>query len=260
MARRSSRVHDEPAFVVHHYDWSESSLIVDVFTRHHGRLALVAKGAKRPASALRPLLVALLPLRLDWGGGEELPVVKAAHWVGGHVLPQEQALWAGLHLNELVLRLLPRGEAFPMLFDAYAAAVRALAQGAPPAPLLRAFELMLLHAQGWLPDLAIEAATRRPLQAQRPYRLVAEHGLIADARAALLGAQWMALQAALQSPDPWSALHAGAAETLASAALRTQLRALLHYHSGVRAWHAREMMRELRRLWSASHRPDELEP
>ena len=63
-----NRVAHEPGYVLHHYDWSESSLIVEVFTRAHGRVALVAKGAKRPSSNFRAVLLPLQPLLLAWGG------------------------------------------------------------------------------------------------------------------------------------------------------------------------------------------------
>ena len=63
----SKRIADEPAYVLHRYDWSETSLILEVFTRHHGRVALVAKGAKRPTSSFRPVLLPLQPLSLVFG-------------------------------------------------------------------------------------------------------------------------------------------------------------------------------------------------
>ncbi|MDW8337041.1 MAG: DNA repair protein RecO [Tepidimonas sp.] len=248
MARRGSRVHDEPGYVVHQHDWSESSLILDVFTRHHGRVVLVAKGAKRPSSQLRAVLLALQPLRLDWGGSDEVRTLKAASWAGGHVLPQGEALLAGFHLNELLLRLLPRGEPQPDLFDAYAAAVQGLAQGQPVAVLLRAFELLLLRAQGWLPDLRCEAATLQPLRPEGRYRLLAEHGLLPDEAAVLGGHHWLRLAQALAAAEPWSALLTQAQDVLASAALRQQLAALLHYHSGVRRLRARALLREARQL------------
>ena len=53
----TQRITEEPAFVLHRYDWSETSLILEVLTRHHGRVALVAKGAKRPSSSFRPILL-----------------------------------------------------------------------------------------------------------------------------------------------------------------------------------------------------------
>jgi DNA repair protein RecO (recombination protein O) len=74
------RVLDEPGFVIHHYDWSESSRILEVFTRHHGRVALVAKGAKRPTSNLRPVLLPLQPLLLCFGGEGEIRTLKSAGW------------------------------------------------------------------------------------------------------------------------------------------------------------------------------------
>ena len=85
------RVLDEPAFVLHHYDWSESSRILEVLTRHHGRVALVAKGAKRPTSNLRAVLLPLQPLSLCYGGDAEIRTLKSAEWAGGHVMPSGEA-------------------------------------------------------------------------------------------------------------------------------------------------------------------------
>ena len=67
----------EPAFVLHRYDWSESSLILEVFTRQHGRVALVAKGARRPHSQLRGVLMAFQPLVMDWSGGGEVKTLAS---------------------------------------------------------------------------------------------------------------------------------------------------------------------------------------
>ena len=99
----AQRISEEPAYVLHRYDWSESSLILEVFTRHHGRMALVAKGAKRPSSGFRPVLLPLQPLRLSFGGDAEIRTLKGAEWVGGHVMPTGGALLSGYYLNELLL-------------------------------------------------------------------------------------------------------------------------------------------------------------
>jgi len=122
----SRRIGDEPAFVLHRYDWSESSLILEVFSRHYGRIALVAKGAKRPSSSFRPVLLPLQPLRLAFGGDAEIRTLKGAEWVGGQVMPTGDALLSGYYLNELLLRLLARDDPHPRLFDAYAGAVHVL--------------------------------------------------------------------------------------------------------------------------------------
>ena len=67
----TKRISVDPAYVLHRYDWGESSLILEVFTRHHGRIALVAKGAKRPSSSFRPILLPLHPLHIAFGGDGE---------------------------------------------------------------------------------------------------------------------------------------------------------------------------------------------
>lgn len=253
VSRRRARVHDEPAYVLHQHDWSESSLILEVFSRHHGRVVLVGKGVKRPTSQFRAVLLPLQPLRLDWSGDGEVHTLKAAQYAGGHVMPAGDALLAGYYLNELLLRLTARDDPHPALFDHYAAAVRALAQGEDTALALRRFELLLLRTLGWLPDLTQEGLRLLPLEADAGYRLVAEAGLqpaAADDAVALPGRQWRALAAALASDDPWAAL-AAEAPTLVGTALRAGLAALLHYHSGVRAFRTGELMRAVRRLAAA---------
>ena len=92
MATSKTRIHAEPAFVVHRYDWSESSLILETFTRHHGRVALVAKGAKRPSSNFRPVLLPLQPLVISYSGDAEIRTLKVAEWLGGHIMPMGEAL------------------------------------------------------------------------------------------------------------------------------------------------------------------------
>jgi DNA repair protein RecO (recombination protein O) len=213
------RVSHEPAYVLHHYDWSESSLILEVFTRHHGRIALVAKGAKRPSSNFRPVLLPLQPLQVSYGGDAEIRTLKGAEWMGGHVMPTGEALLSGYYLNELLLRLLARDDAHEALFDGYAVVVQVLAgdhggaQAATQAAALRAFELLLLREVGLLPVLDIETLTQAPL----------------DAQAATL--------------RQVATMDAGA-----SSALRNQLRMLLNYHCGVSTLRTRQMMRDLQAL------------
>ncbi len=115
---------EEPAFVLHRYDWSESSLILEVFTRHFGRIALAAKGVKRPHSSLRPVLLPLQPLRLSFGGEAEVRTLKSAEWSGGQVMPSGQVLLTGYYVNELLLRLLAREDPHERLFDSYSELIR----------------------------------------------------------------------------------------------------------------------------------------
>jgi DNA repair protein RecO (recombination protein O) len=246
----NKRVSDEPSYVLHRYDWSETSLVLEVFSRHAGRLALVAKGVKRPTSQFRPVLLPLQPLRLSWGGDAEVRTLKAAHWQGGHVMPTGDALLAGSYLNELVLRLLPRDDPHPALFDHFALAVQLLAtQPDAQAPVLRAFELLLLRDTGLLPSLQEEGATLATLSATLTYRLVPETGLrqvVDPADTGLPGAFWLDLAEQLASTSPLTDCLSLCAQ--GGVLLRQQLLQLLHYHSGVRVFRTRQLMRDVQSL------------
>ena len=245
------RVLDEPAFVLHHYDWSESSRILEVFSRHHGRLALVAKGAKRPTSSLRAVLLPLQPLSLCYGGDAEIRSLKSAEWAGGHVMPRGEALLSGYYLNELLLRLLARDDPHPALFDTYRQTVKILASGLDNtiAPLLRAFELLLLRDIGFLPDVSVQTLTLQAVQSELSYALFAEGGLraVEDEGVALKGRHWLQLHDALHAESALTALLRCCAELPPElrAALQTQLRNLLHYHCGVSSLRTRQVMLEL---------------
>ena len=245
------RIADEPAYVLHRYDWSETSLILEVFTRDHGRVALVAKGAKRPSSSFRPVLLPLQPLAISYGGDGDIRTLKGAEWVGGHVMPTGEALLSGYYLNELLMRLLARDDPHPALFEVYGATVRLLASGEPEALQwgLRAFELLLLRELGYLPALDVQTLSLQPVQAEQAYALVPEAGLQwvpPEERQALRGAQWLALQQALAAPVPLAALLRECADLLAL--LQKPLRQLLNYHCGVGALRTRQMMLDLQSL------------
>ena len=248
----AKRISDEPAFVLHRYDWSESSLILEVFTRHYGRVALVARGAKKPSSNFRPVLLPLQLLHVAFGGDSEIRTLKGAEWAGGQVMPTGDALLSGYYLNELLLRLLARDDPHPQLFDTYAAAVSVLASehGEAFEPALRAFELLLLREIGLLPVLDMQTLTLGPLEPEGRYSLVPEAGLVAsreqDGRASLSGAQWQALQRALDDHAPFSATVRQAAPVIAE--LKPQLRTLLHYHCGVSTLRTRQLMIDLQAL------------
>ncbi len=247
----SKRIADEAAYVLHRYDWSETSLILDVFTRQHGRIALAAKGAKRPTSSFRPVLLPLQPLSITYGGEGDVRTLKGAEWVGGHVMPTGEALLSGYYLNELLMRLLARDDPHPQLFDVYAATVRLLASGEAEALqwALRGFELLFLRELGFLPALDVQTLSLQPLEPEARYALLPEAGLQwvpAEERHALLGRQWLALQQALDEPVPFAALLRERADLLAL--LQRPLRHLLNYHGGVGAFRTRQMMLDIQSL------------
>jgi len=242
------------AFVLHHWDWSETSLIVELFTRERGRLAVAAKGAKRPYSQLRPVLVPFQRLLVQLGRtpqdeAAEVHLLRSAERAHGPPMPGGAALLAGFYLNELLLQLLARQDPHEALFDAYAQAVAALqADDEDGVQLtLRSFELALLRAMGVLPALDQVTLTLRPLQGLQPYTLHAEAGVVPaeGARAALPGADLVAIEQALAAADG-AALRAAVAPV--RAALRAPLREMLHYHLGSSRLRTRRLMVELHRL------------
>ena len=247
----TKRIADEPAYVLHRYDWSESSLILEVFTRHHGRIALVAKGAKRPTSSFRPVLLPLQQLHVAFGGDAEIRTLKSAEWQGGHVMPTGDALLSGYYLNELLLSLLARDDPHPVLFDIYANVVAVLASehGEALQPALRTYELLLLREIGLLPQLDQQTLTLAALVEDEAYCLVPEGGLRlahAEDRASLRGLQWTQLQAALHDSAPFTATLRACAGVMSE--LKPQLRALLHYHCGVKTLRTRQMMIDIQAL------------
>lgn len=242
------------AFVLHRWDWSESSLIVDLFTRERGRLAVAAKGAKRPYSQLRPVLIPFQRLLVQLGrtpadAAAEVHLLRSAERAAGLPMPAGAALLAGFHLNELLLALLARQDPHEPLFDAYADAVAALhaADESGVQATLRGFELSLMRAVGVLPALDVVTSTLRALAPEQGYALHPEAGIVAAApgAAALPGAAWRAIEAALAAGDG-AALRAAAAPV--AAALRGSLRDLLHYHLGSPQLRTRRVMLELHRL------------
>ena len=251
----AKRISDEPAFVLHSYDWSESSLILEVLCRQQGRIALVAKGAKKPTSNFRPVLLPLQPLLVTYtltgDGNADIHTLKGAEWVGGHVMPTGDALLSGMYLNELLLRLLARADPHQALFDAYAGVVRVLASehGDALEPVLRSFELLLLREIGLLPGLDAQTMTLEPLKATTRYTLVAEGGLRAASaadRAGLLGSQWQTLQRALDDTASYTATLRACAPVAAE--LKPQLRTLLQYHCGSPMLRTRQLMIDLQAL------------
>ncbi|MEY8875373.1 MAG: DNA repair protein RecO [Leptothrix sp. (in: b-proteobacteria)] len=242
------------AYVLHHHDWSESSLILELYTRELGRIAAVAKGAKRPTSQLRCVLLPLQRIQIALGSkriedGAEVQLLRSAEWAGGAAMPGGAALLAGLHLNELLLRGLARNDPHPRLFDRYAATLPSLVHpdDSQVAAALRAFEIHLLAETGVLPELNRVTATQRPVQPEARHQLHAEAGICVAAPrdSGILGETLIALQRALDADD------LGALQRTCLAApldLKGQLRGLLHYHLGTSMLRTRALMVEVQQL------------
>jgi DNA repair protein RecO (recombination protein O) len=261
MATRASRTPSQlAAYVLHRYDWSETSLILDLFTRELGRVAVVAKGAKRPYSQLRSVLLPFQRLQVSLGrppkadslGGEspgEVTTLRGAEWAGGHAMLTGAALFSGFYLNELLMKLLLRHDPHAALFDAYAQTLPMLGAdgevGSQAA--LRAFELKLLHELGVLPDLSLVTLTQEVVDPAGRYALSAEAGVTEPrvSEGGLSGDLLIGLQAALQHGSLAALQHAcsrGLPE------LRSSVRGLLHYHLGTPQLRTRQVMLDVQSL------------
>ncbi|HEX8963396.1 MAG TPA: DNA repair protein RecO [Rhodocyclaceae bacterium] len=172
------RIDGTAAYLLHAHPYSETSLVLDVFARDFGRLAVLARGARRPRSALRGVLMSFQPLELSWFGGGEVKTLAKAEWVGGLPLLTGKCLLLGYYLNELLLKLLPREDAHAVLFDAYGDALTALSRGAAEAAELRRFEKILLRELGYGLALDREAGSGEPVQADRQYLYLVERGAV----------------------------------------------------------------------------------
>jgi len=189
----------EPGFVLHSYPYKETSLIVEVFSRRFGRVGLLARGARRPRSAMRGVLLAFHPLRLTWTATAELGTLMAVEWGGGQKMLSGTALMCGFYVNELLLRLLPRDDPHEALFDAYgealarlsaaaalarpsAGAAQAGAGTAAQAAVLRAFERRMLAELGYAPVLDRDAASGAAIEPAKHYAYEPERGPVETRR------------------------------------------------------------------------------
>ena len=264
MATRSPR-HAAPlaAYVLHRYDWSESSLILDLFTREQGRLAVAAKGAKRPYSQLRGVLLPFQRLNVSLGkaavhdeGSSDVQTLRGAEWAGGAAMLTGAALFSGFYLNELLMKLLARHDPHAALFDAYAQTLPALVHvdDAQVQAALRAFELTLLREIGVLPDLSLVTLTQQAVRVGARYALLAETG-VGDALgggADLTGAVLTGLQAALQHGSLPALQHACGASL---PELKMLLRGLIQHQLGSATLRTRQVMLDLQGLQTESLTP-----
>ncbi|MFM9970882.1 MAG: DNA repair protein RecO [Burkholderiales bacterium] len=163
-------------YVLHSYPYKETSLLVEVFTRSHGRVMLIAKSARRPRSAMRGTLMAFQPLSIGWMGKSEVKTLTRAEWQGGLALLRGEALLCGFYLNELLMRLLAREDAHEPLYRCYAEVLRELSAGEPPAPALRRFEKALLRELGYALMLDRDATSGARIDAARHYTYDPERG------------------------------------------------------------------------------------
>ncbi|OGI47118.1 MAG: DNA repair protein RecO [Candidatus Muproteobacteria bacterium RIFCSPHIGHO2_01_FULL_65_16] len=170
------REQQQPAFILHHRGYGETSLLLEAFTPNHGRLGLIAKGARRQNSRLRGLLKPFQPLLIGWSGRGELAVLTGAETDAGAPALAGAALYCGFYLNELLLRLLHRHDPHEALFAAYRIALDALGRGGAHEAAMRVFETRLLRELGYGPVLDHDIADKTPIVGAAIYDYIPERG------------------------------------------------------------------------------------
>lgn len=230
------RIEQQPAYVLHSRPYRETSLLLELLTREHGRLGVVARGVRGERARLRrALLEPFECLAVGLLRRGELATLTAVEWPAVPVPVAGNAVLAGLYLNELVVRLTARDDPLPRLFDAYARTLQRLSAGEPLAWTLRRFERDLLQALGYGLPLQYEAQSGEALDPEGYYRFTVGDGALrcreADAEA-LRGSDLLAL-AADRMPDARGLL-----------ALRNLMRQAIRFHLGgaeLRSWHVLAM-------------------
>ena len=234
-----NKVDGQPAFVLHTYPYRETSLIVEVFSRDFGRVALLARGARRPRSALRGLLMAFQPLELGWSGKGEVQTLMKAEWQGGQPLLTGKALFCGYYLNELLMHLLPREDAHERLFSVYAETLRRFAEVLKESDL-RCFERAFLQELGY--GLTLENdAQGVPVELAGYYAYEIEHGPVRLQRpgssALSVSGKTLIDLANEDFSDPRSLLEA-----------KQLMRALISHYTGGKSLETRKIFMELQEL------------
>ncbi len=235
----TNRQDAQPAFVLHSYPFRETSLVVELFTRDFGRIAVVAKGARRPKSSLRGVLLAFQPLLVSWSGKGELYTLIRAEWHGGYHPLKGLALICGFYLNELLLKLLPRHDAHERLFETYAGTLTHLGPERDPSGILRGFERELLRELGYAVTLDRDVESGHMIAAEQRYTYVLERGPVSAGDdggrngVELLGQTLLDMQ----SGDYSSAVTQQQSKAL--------MRTLINHYLGDQVLHTRQLLRDL---------------
>lgn len=241
-AGSAGRQDAQPAFVLHSYPFRETSLVIELFTRDFGRVAAVARGARRPKSSLRGVLLAFQPLLVSWSGKGEVHTLMRAEWHGPYHPLQGLALICGFYLNELLLKLLARHDAHERLFETYARTLTALAPEREPAAVLRRFEKALLRELGYAMTLDRDVENGSLIAAEERYTYVIERGpTMADPDGGANGVELLGQTLLDMQSDEYSSV-------VTQQQSKTLMRALINHYLGDQVLHTRQLLRDLQAL------------
>jgi len=244
MSREQRRVQLAPAYILHHHPYRDTSRILEVLSRDHGRITLFARGVRGPKAKLAAALQPFQPLLVSWSGRGEAAQLTGAEIAGARAPVPAAKLMAAFYCNELLLKLTTRHDPLPGLFDSYHRALAALRAEQAPEPGLRLFEKRLLETLGYGLELTVEARTGRRIEPHAYYHFRPAQGLfptVAEAAGAIAGSSLEALagetladERALE--DARRLLKAALAECLEGRELATRAvaRAIVRRESGSR--------------------------
>ena len=235
---------NQAVYVLHTYPFKETSLVVELFSQQFGRIAAVAKGARRPHSAMRGMLQSFQMLSGAWSGKNELKTLHSLDWNAGLSLLKGEALMCGFYMNELLLRLLPREDAHENLFQYYANALQTLSNGAELASTLRRFELKLLQEMGYAVPL-LQDENGAGIEADITYRYEAEYGAC-DLNGSKIGTQKNGVQ--LSGKTMLDMARDDYADSVTQNQSKQLMRYLLAHYLGDKPLHTRQLLIDLQGL------------
>ncbi|MYA66277.1 MAG: DNA repair protein RecO [Gammaproteobacteria bacterium] len=231
----NTRVLLQPAYVIHRRPFRNTSLLVDFFCPEHGRIAAVARGARRGKSRMHGLLQAFQPLRISFSGRGDVKTLTNAESAGAAVPLTGERLFSGFYVNELLSRMLHDHVEHPRLYEVYRETLDALANTALLERVLRRFELELLAELGYAVNLESDCREHEPIADDKFYRYLPDVGFEVaredenDRKRIFAGAHLLALgRLALEDPE------------IAASAKRL-LRQALEVHLGGRPLHSRAL-------------------
>jgi DNA repair protein RecO (recombination protein O) len=172
-----SRVDRAPAFVLHRRAWRDTSLILELFCPGQGRVAAIARGVRSPRSKMFGLTEPFRELEASWTRRGEMGTLTGLEPIAPPSGLRGRALLCGLYANELLLRLLPRDDPEPDVYQAYRQLLPRLVESERQAGALRGFELVLLDAIGILPDFSVCAESGDPVRSGARYRVAPGAGV-----------------------------------------------------------------------------------
>ncbi|MGH8752142.1 MAG: DNA repair protein RecO [Burkholderiales bacterium] len=231
---------NQAAFLLHSYPFRETSLVVELFAQNFGRLAVVARGARRPRSALRGVLQAFQPLNLAWSGKSELRTLQRAEWRERLPLLQGMGLLCGFYLNELLIKLLPRDDPHELLYLHYQEALQQLARQTRHANILRRFEIRLLRELGYALPLGHDAQNGKPVQPHLRYAYVIERGPVA-AGAQTDPTSFLGKTLLDMAEDDYS-------DPVTQQESKTLMRIILNHYLNNQTLHTRQLLKDLQQL------------